>query len=110
MDNANIDDEHENLAVIDEAEQAQIDALEAKQKFKRVIKKWWAWTPDLKKLFPEKTFTTVRNETGMEICEPDPFEDLIDIDMTRLMQNIELYNSDKENVFGYLPMIFWLSP
>ena len=55
-------------------------------------------------------FPTVRNETGMEICKPDPFEDLIDIDMTRLMQNIEWYNSDNENVFGYLPMMCRLSP
>ena len=31
MENADIDVEHENLADIDEAEQAQIDALEAKQ-------------------------------------------------------------------------------
>ena len=33
LDNADIDNEHENLAEIDEAEQAQIDALEAKQEF-----------------------------------------------------------------------------
>ena len=59
----------------------------------------------LKKLFPEKTFTTVRNETGKEICEPDPFEDLIDTDMTRLMQNIERYNSDNANFFGHLTMM-----
>ena len=110
LDNADIDDEHENLAEIDEAEQAQIDALEAKQEFKKVIKKWWAWTPDWKKLFPEKTFPTVRNETGMEICEPDPFEDLIDIDTNHLMQNIERYNSDNANVFGYLPMMCRISP
>ena len=38
LDNADIDDEHENLADIDEAEQAQIDALEAKQELKKVIK------------------------------------------------------------------------
>ena len=31
LDNADIDEENENLAYIDEAEQAQIDALEAKQ-------------------------------------------------------------------------------
>ena len=40
LDNADIDDEHENLAETDEAEQAQIDALEAKLEFKKVIKKW----------------------------------------------------------------------
>ena len=33
LDNAEIDDEYENLAEIDEAEQTQIDALEAKQEF-----------------------------------------------------------------------------
>ena len=33
LENANIDDEHENLAEIDEAEQAHIDSLEAKREF-----------------------------------------------------------------------------
>ena len=45
-----------------------------------------------------------------KICELDPFEDLIDIDTTHLMQNIEQYNSDNANVFGYLPMMCRLSP
>ena len=31
LENSDIGDEHENLAEIDEAEQAQIDSLEAKQ-------------------------------------------------------------------------------
>ena len=61
LENAEIDNEHENLSETDELEQAHIDALKAKQEFKKVIKKWWAWTPDWKKLFPEKTFPTVRN-------------------------------------------------
>ena len=52
LDNSDIDDEHENLAEIDEAEQAQIDYLEAKQEFKKVIKKWWSWTTDWKIIFP----------------------------------------------------------
>ena len=33
LNNSDIDDEHENFAEIDEAEQAHIDALEAKQEF-----------------------------------------------------------------------------
>jgi len=110
LDNSDIADEDENLAEIDEAAQAQIDALEAKQEFKRVIKKWYKWTPDWKKLFPEKKFPSRTNEAGVEICEPDPFEDLIDIDMTHLMQHIEQHNSDNANVFGYLPLMCRLSP
>ena len=56
LGNSDIDDEDENLAEIDEATQVQIGALEAKQEFKKVIKKWWGWTLDWKKLFPEKNF------------------------------------------------------
>ena len=35
LENADIDDEHEKLADINESEQAQIDSLEDKQEFKR---------------------------------------------------------------------------
>ena len=110
LDHSKIDDEDESIVEIDEVAQAQIDALEAKQEFKKVIKKWWGWTPDWKNLFPEKKFPTKTNDAGIEICEPDPFEDLIDIDMTRLMQYIEQYNSDNANIFGYLPLMCRLSP
>lgn len=75
-----------------------------------MIKKWWKWIPDWKTLFPEKDFPTTPDVTGMDICEPDSFKDLIDIDMTRLMRRIEQYNSDNVNIFGYLPMMCRLSP
>ena len=68
-----------------------------------MIKKLWKWIPDWKTLFPEKDFPTNPDATGMEICEPDPFNDLIDIDMTRLMRRIEQYNSDNANVLAISP-------
>ena len=99
-----------NLQKINEADQAQIDELEAQQEFQKVIKKWWKWIPYWKTLFPEKKFPTNPDATGMKICEPDPFKDLINIDTTHLTCHIEQYNRDNSNMFGYLPMLCRLSP
>ena len=44
----------------------------------------------LEKLFPEMSFAMTTNaDTGIETCEPDPFEELIHIDMSHLMKEIE---------------------
>eukprot|EP00957_Ditylum_brightwellii_P080027 6086090-Ditylum_brightwellii.AAC.1 len=60
--------------------------------------KWWRWKPDWKGLFPDKTFkTSINAQTGEEICDPHPVEDLIDIDMSHVLQTIEQYNNDNSN-------------
>jgi len=48
--------------------------------------------------------------TGEQRCEPDPFQELIHIDMNVLMNTIERYNKENNNTFGYLPMMCHLSP
>ena len=48
--------------------------------------------------------------TGIQICEPDPFQELIHIDMSILMNPTECYNKENNNTFGYLPMMCHLSP
>ena len=53
---------------------------------------------------------STRSVTGIETCEPDPFEELIHIDMSVLMKTIERHNQEKNNIFGYLPMMCRLSP
>ena len=52
---------------------------------------------------------TTNVDTGIETCEPDPFDELIHIVMSHLMKAIERYNEEKSNVFGYLPMMCRLS-
>jgi len=95
----------------DEEEQLNIDRNEAILEFNRVIKNWSWRTPDWKKLFPNDTFTIFKDpDTEDETCDPDPFTELIDIDMCVLMHHIERYNSDNNNTFGYLPMMTRLSP
>jgi len=94
----------------DAARLAQIDALNAQQEFKKVIKKWRNWTPNWKDLYPKKEFTHSKDANGEDFCDPDPFEELIDIDMAILMKRIEEYNSDNNAIFGYLPMMCRLSP
>ena len=90
---------------VHEDDQIKIDSLNAKKEFKKVVKEWWKWTPDWKSLYPERVFTYNEDGDGNKICDPNPFTDLIDIDMSRLMQEIVKYNTDNGNVFGYLPLM-----
>jgi hypothetical protein len=87
-----------------------IDRNEAIQEFKKVIRAWNSYIPDWKKLFPEKQFSHCEGTDGNMICDPDPFTELMQVDMGILMRSVEQYNSDNRNVFGFLPLMARLSP
>ena len=112
-DNPDGDSSDEEIVppAIGEQRQVVIDGLEAAQEFQSVIKRWVRWEPNWKELYPDNSFTMKTNAvTGEERCEPDPFRELIHIDMSVLMKRIERHNKDNNNIFGYLPMMCRLSP
>ena len=86
------------------------DKADAILEFNKVIKNWDAWIPDWEALYPKNNFTKCKSQhTEEEVCDPDPFEDLTDIDMCILMTHVERHNSDNSNAFGYLPLMARLS-
>ena len=52
-------------------------------------KKWSNYAPDWKALFPKKKFSHCEQEDGIEICDPDPFAELMQVDMGILMRSME---------------------
>ena len=62
------------------------------------------------KMCPKKEFTHSKDANGDAFCDPDKFEELIDIDMAMLMKRIEQHNSDNNAICGYLTMMCRLSP
>ena len=58
----------------------------------------------------KKEFTHSKDANGDDFCDPDPFEELIDIGMAILMKRIEVHNSDNNAIFGYRPITYRLSP
>ena len=112
-DNPDGDSSDEEIVppAIGEQRQVVIDGLESAQEFQLVIKRWVRWEPNWKELYPDNSFTMKTNAvTGVQRCEPDPFRELIHIDMSILMNAIERYNKENNNTFGYLPMMCRLSP
>ena len=61
-------------------------------------------------MFPKEKFSHYEQEDGTEICDPDPFTELMQVDMGILMRSMEQYNSDNRNEFGFLPLMTRLSP
>ena len=104
------EDDPENNRGITSTEQLNIDKNEATLEFKKVIRKWGAYVPDWKQLFPEQAFSHYEGENGNVICDPDPFTELMQIDMGVLMRRMEQHNSDNRNMFGFLPLMTRLSP
>lgn len=86
------DDEHDESVISSEdnsdmtsTEQLIIDRNEAIKEFKTVIRAWSSYIPDWKTLYPEKVFSHYEGNDGIMICDPDPFTELMTVDMGILM-------------------------
>ena len=48
---------------------------------------------------------TTDGESGIEFCDPNSFEDLIDIGTIHFVHHVEQHNSNNGNVFDYFTMM-----
>lgn len=90
MESADGDDVEE----MKESEYKELDEAAAKVEFKQVVKKWYNWRPEWKKLYPNTAFSSPN---------PHPFDDLMHLDIKPLMDEAITRNGEKKKLYGLIP-------
>lgn len=89
-----------------EREQENIDKLAARKEYKEVIKAWVNYKVDWQSLYPNEKFPcSVDPRTGSNVCNPDPFSDLMHLDISVLMKHLERYCNMNDGCFRLLPVM-----